>query len=782
MSCATADNTQGDAPARPLRGEVPGLTGLRFIAALSVAMAHGSELILKFDAPSLQLTYWLSQLAGLGMGLFFVLSGFVIHYNYRITVTQGGLEGLGGFLWARFSRLYPLYFLIIVLDVLLGRKLYEFMAGNDDAFTDVLHALPYYLTFTQSWLYVPFPDNSLIYVTGINSSLTWSISTEWFFYVSYPFVALFVIRARRPLVTIVAALAWCVVWIILVTILFDRAPQIDAWAVSHYGPIAGTENGIQDSYFRWLMYFSPYLRIGEFILGCIIAQLFIQLECKSISDRERLVGRLILAVGILSVPVLTYMMYSPYGYVLSVRRLNLNFGLAPSVALIIFCVARYDTIFTRTLNSRAFEALGNASYSIYLIHFLVFVVAASFLGASLPATAPNIVYLAGKYLFLLTLIMVISLGLHAYIEVPARQWLRGLWRQGPGLRRRAIAYSIFASPGIIALLMFLAIASAATDLPVSFASGIRVTSATYGGNCQARMGNVTRPLGKACDGKDSCSYIVDARVLGDPAPGCAKSFSVHYQCAPDVKQLTQDLPGEAGFKSQLLLSCAPAGAGHAEASAPAVTPVPSNADARSAGEDTTPRSDATPSGEIQVRSATYGGNCGARSGNATSDVQMTCDGERNCTYTIDVNRFGDPAPSCGKDFAVEYQCAPSGPLLHASVPGEAGFGRSTELTCGSIPARVPLSAAKWTGIRVLSATYGGNCGAKIGNVTDNIGQDCDTKTSCAYTVQVQKLGDPAPKCAKSFFVKYQCGDESIARSAALPGEAGLGSVIRLTCP
>ena len=85
-----------------------------------------------------------------------MLSGFVIHFNYRIAVTEGGLNGLSSFAWARFSRLYPLYLFIVVLDVLLGRKLFEFMAGNIEPFTDVLHAIPYYLTLTQSWLYYSF--------------------------------------------------------------------------------------------------------------------------------------------------------------------------------------------------------------------------------------------------------------------------------------------------------------------------------------------------------------------------------------------------------------------------------------------------------------------------------------------------------------------------------------------------------------------------------------------------------------------------------------------------
>src|ERR1700680_1753544 len=157
MQHAAMDKRHVDAPSGYApRTDVPALTGLRFVAAFSVVIAHGADLILRFDGSSFGPTYWMKQIAGLGMGLFFVLSGFVIHYNYRIAVTQGGLDGLGGFVWARFARLYPLYVFMIMLDILLGRKLYEFMAGTGDGFVDVLRAIPYFLSFTQSWLYLPF--------------------------------------------------------------------------------------------------------------------------------------------------------------------------------------------------------------------------------------------------------------------------------------------------------------------------------------------------------------------------------------------------------------------------------------------------------------------------------------------------------------------------------------------------------------------------------------------------------------------------------------------------
>ncbi|MDE2293503.1 MAG: hypothetical protein KGL53_15585 [Elusimicrobia bacterium] len=81
--------------------------------------------------------------------------------------------------------------------------------------------------------------------------------------------------------------------------------------------------------------------------------------------------------------------------------------------------------------------------------------------------------------------------------------------------------------------------SMAANAAAATPSGIKVLSATYGGQTKqiygkcnvVRPGNVTAKVAPACDGKLSCDYKVNAGVLGDPAPGCWKSFSVTYQCA-----------------------------------------------------------------------------------------------------------------------------------------------------------------------------------------------------------------------------------------------------------
>ena len=301
------------------------------------------------------------------------------------------------------------------------------------------------------------------------------------------------------------------------------------------------------------MYFSPYLRIGEFILGCLVAQLYLLLQDRKPGPKEQAIGRVLLALSIISIPVLIYFMIS--GHWPYIRMLNYNFGLAPSVAIILFCSARYDTFIARVLNTAPIVALGEASYSIYLTHFVIFVLSSSLFGSTFEATLPNAIYLSLKFIFLLMLILVVSLGLHAYIEVPARRWLRSLWPHGGRRGSRAAVYSVIAAPGVTAALLWMTVASQMAGPGALVTNGLNVLSATYGYNCGVRQGNATSEVARTCDGKSECQYVVDVRKLGDPASGCAKNFVVDYACAPDHARLSKALPAEAGFGSKMDLSC-----------------------------------------------------------------------------------------------------------------------------------------------------------------------------------------------------------------------------------
>jgi len=83
-------------------------------------------------------------------------------------------------------------------------------------------------------------------------------------------------------------------------------------------------------------------------------------------------------------------------------------------------------------------------------------------------------------------------------------------------------------------------------------------------------------------------------------------------------------------------------------------------------------------------------------------------------------------------------------------------------------------------ILVVSATYGGNCGAPPGNVTEALADACNGRRVCEYVVRYQILGDPVPGCGKDFVVRWHCGDGRPRRTGA-PPEAGFGAAVVLSC-
>ena len=79
-------------------------------------------------------------------------------------------------------------------------------------------------------------------------------------------------------------------------------------------------------------------------------------------------------------------------------------------------------------------------------------------------------------------------------------------------------------------------------------------------------------------------------------------------------------------------------------------------------------------------------------------------------------------------------------------------------------------------IKVLEATYGGNCeGIAKGNVTEFVGSKCNDTNLCNYRVYYKSMGgDPAEGCEKSFSVTYNCGRKSKRETCTLAAEAGMG--------
>ena len=174
-----------------LPADLRSLTSLRFVAAIWVALyALWPALDVSFVPNIVSKGY-------LGVELFFVLSGFILSHVY--------LEAAGekryshkSFLWARIARVYPLH-IATLLAVMALAVAATFAGMNIDSNVMSWASLPAHVTMTHAWGLAP--------VAGWNHP-SWSISAEWFAYLTFPAFAWASWRMReRPWVAIGLALA-----------------------------------------------------------------------------------------------------------------------------------------------------------------------------------------------------------------------------------------------------------------------------------------------------------------------------------------------------------------------------------------------------------------------------------------------------------------------------------------------------------------------------------------------------------------------------------------------
>ena len=160
------------------------LDGLRALSLLLVVAAHCHT--------SVPVRRYFS--GGLGVGIFFVLSGFLITILLLREQSSFGSISFGGFYIRRAFRILPPYVLTIGVYLLLG-----LMPSQQELKTRFLNGLPYFLTLRNE--YVP---------AGLAVSFThsWSLSVEEKFYLAWPllfFWALPRIRSRWAVVPVTVA-------------------------------------------------------------------------------------------------------------------------------------------------------------------------------------------------------------------------------------------------------------------------------------------------------------------------------------------------------------------------------------------------------------------------------------------------------------------------------------------------------------------------------------------------------------------------------------------------
>jgi hypothetical protein len=84
-------------------------------------------------------------------------------------------------------------------------------------------------------------------------------------------------------------------------------------------------------------------------------------------------------------------------------------------------------------------------------------------------------------------------------------------------------------------------------------------------------------------------------------------------------------------------------------------------------------------------------------------------------------------------------------------------------------------------IRVVTGTYGRNCGAKPGNATTQVARACDGQAVCQYKIDTATLEDATPVCAKDFTAEWKCGTAATVYAVTMPAGAMPGEPLRLAC-
>lgn len=322
---------------------LPSLTGLRFVAALAILLAHaGDQAFAPYGIGFFsRLT---GALAFFGMSLFFTLSGCVLILNYSHSFARNAsfMHGLHSFGAARFARIVPLYIVIGVC----------FLAATPIQ-PVVTSKLLVYATLTQSWWGIG-SDGADYFMHYFPHS--WSISTEWFFYLIFPAICFLTGRQNSPRSLFSMAVGTLLSFLLLF-IVFHSAVE--------YGIFGSTHKAAN---LKWFTYFSPYSRLCEFILGCYLGKYILHrkgMELSHVVAQKLIWGSLIgiICVGTFATPHIGNLETNWLGY-FSPSLLQ-----APFVATFVLVVALNGKSFARgIIESRLFTIGGDCSYSIYLLH------------------------------------------------------------------------------------------------------------------------------------------------------------------------------------------------------------------------------------------------------------------------------------------------------------------------------------------------------------------------------------------------------------------------------
>lgn len=303
------------------------LTGLRAFAAVNIVLFH-------FSNPN-----WFGPLAPVvnagyaSVSFFILLSGYVLAYNYAPRA-QAGLLDFGKFWKARFTRLYPIYLLSLLLA-------WRNIPGEYGAHSHLFFWLGIALSplLLQGWI----PEIA----TFLNTP-AWTMSAESFYYFLFPWAVGLLTRWKKPdrVGPILRRLG--LIW------LLGLVPGVlYVW----FNP-DGIEPVNRFSYGPWLqvLKFTPIPHLASFLFGVTLSSLDAMVPRMA---RRRVVFGLVGFAGLFFILELGPRI--PYAII--------HDGLLmPVFALIVLGLSGRNWI-AAAFGWRPLVFVGESSYCLYLLHF-----------------------------------------------------------------------------------------------------------------------------------------------------------------------------------------------------------------------------------------------------------------------------------------------------------------------------------------------------------------------------------------------------------------------------
>jgi len=299
------------------------LTGLRCFAAINIVFFHFSNpQWFGFFAPVVNAGY-------ASVSFFILLSGFVLAYNYAARARAGKLDKVR-FWKARFTRLYPIYLLSLLLS-------WRMVASEYSAHTHAMFWTGMVLTplLLQGWI----PSLA----TFLNTP-AWTMSAESFYYVLFPWLASWKMPVRVAPHLLRMAAVWAfgmVPGALYIAFNPDGIPHPDRWS---YGP--------------WLqaLKYTPYTHVASFVFGVMLANL---------DEMVARTSQLRLWLGFAGFAGIFGLM----GMGPRVPYALIHDGLLmPLFGCIVLGLAGKNLLAT-VLGIRPLVFIGEASYCLYLLHF-----------------------------------------------------------------------------------------------------------------------------------------------------------------------------------------------------------------------------------------------------------------------------------------------------------------------------------------------------------------------------------------------------------------------------